>query len=143
MVGFCEFNSLTRRAVPASAGGCRTRGRRRGPKRNGRNANYGTRNAISILNFARTGMVPPPSKAPAHRGCSPDQGTDRGARPADAPHRLELRDPTVVQPSWPQRRADALVELAPPGHRSTEKHPAMVVTVPMWWCRLTRCCSKS
>ena len=25
---------------------------------------------------------------------------------------LELRDPTVAQPSWPQRRADALVELA-------------------------------
>ncbi|MFT3833156.1 MAG: DUF222 domain-containing protein [Micropruina sp.] len=25
---------------------------------------------------------------------------------------LELRDPTVPQPSWPQRRADALVELA-------------------------------
>ena len=48
---------------------------------------------------------------------------------------LELRDPTVVQPSWPQRRADALVELARrvAVHREAPRHggdrPHVVVLI--------------
>ncbi len=48
---------------------------------------------------------------------------------------LELRDPTVPQPSWPQRRADALVELArrvaiqqaAPKHGGDRPHLAILI----------------